>query len=683
MKFPRFICWLVSLVLTAAASAQLSFTYETDAVLLSSGDFGTPDGRRDVVLVDRVTGNMLIGKQNSTGQIDWTAPEPTGITGVTGLAVEKLNGTTSDVAAVTAPTANRITLASLPGGIAQLNFRHLFPTNPGVHGLAPFDANADGTSDLLAVGNRGTSSLPHDYEMITNVPTTATLLWQKNYGVPTHRIYRVVRKTGTTPVVAEFFNTTFYLENIVPGGLSGALPLSGVTIAANSLLTYGNFDGSAYAQVIIYTPGATTAKAAKVTEPAAGSFGWATATTLTFPLAVKQLVTIPTGTATVRLGVLYTNGTGAIFSFDGTTLTLRNTIVNANLEWLCPTENDILISKNSTGWFRYNTSSTNATLAPTQFGAMTDFGGKARVSNVVFFSNEPFVDPSAAPLAQAAVREWSTATSGSALAWNISSAPITAAGIGSATTTAYTPAASASFALPNQYRANISFKNLEPSSGPRTADLTIDPASGNFPVGEELNVRISPTSASQSVFFRINGGSWTSYNASDPPTVQAATTIEAYTSGSAGKSPTRSATYTFAAKSPLILGASTDADNDGMPDAWEKAFNLASPTADADGDGVSNLDEYLAGTDPRDASDFPEGILQLRHSVVTNGGVRTLRLAWDSALGNAILEASETLLPGSWQTVSSGIVTEGSEKVHYASLSSGSPVKRFFRLRNP
>lgn len=683
MNIPRSICWLVSLVLTAGAGAQLSFTYETDSVLLSSGDFGTPDARRDVVLVDRATGNMLIGKQNATGQIDWTTPEPTGITDVTGLAVEKFNGTTSDVAAVTAPAANRITLASLPGGVTQLNFRHLFPTNPGVRSLAPFDANADGTSDLLAVGNRGTGPSPYDYEMLTNVPTSATLLWQNNYALPTHRVYRVVQKTGTAPVVAEFYNTSFYLENITPTGITGARILGGVGVAANSLLTYGNFDGSAYAQVIIYTPGSTTAKAAKVTEPTAGNFGWAAATTLAFPLAVKQLVTIPTGTATVRLGVLYTDGTGAIFSFDGTTLTLRNTIVNANLEWLCPTENDILISKNNTGWFRYNTSSTNATLAPTQFGAMTDFGGKARVSNVVFFSNEPFVDPSATPLAQASVREWSTATSGSAFSWNVSAAPITAAGIGSSTTTAYTPAASSSFALANQYRANISFKNLEPAAGPRTVELAIDPASGNFPVGETITVTVSPSSSGQAVFYRLNGGTWLSYDAGDPPTVSAATTFDAYSSGSAGKSPTRSTSYTFTAKSPLTLGASTDADNDGMPDAWEKAFNLSSPTADADNDGFSNLDEYLANTDPRDASDFPQGILELRHSIVTNGGVRTLRLAWDIALGNAVLEASETLLPGSWQSISSGIVTEGSEKVHYSTLSAGSPMKRFFRLKNP
>ena len=48
---------------------------------------------------------------------------------------------------------------------------------------------------------------------------------------------------------------------------------------------------------------------------------------------------------------------------------------------------------------------------------------------------------------------------------------------------------------------------------------------------------------------------------------------------------------------------SYDGDNDGLPDAWEREHSLAigitdGGSGDADGDGISNLTEYLDGTNP-------------------------------------------------------------------------------------
>ncbi|WP_054693178.1 choice-of-anchor U domain-containing protein [Desulfosarcina cetonica] len=50
-----------------------------------------------------------------------------------------------------------------------------------------------------------------------------------------------------------------------------------------------------------------------------------------------------------------------------------------------------------------------------------------------------------------------------------------------------------------------------------------------------------------------------------------------------------------------------DNDNDGMPDVWEAYYGLDPTTndgaGDLDGDGISNLDEYRAGSEPDDAGD--------------------------------------------------------------------------------
>ncbi|MDD4736487.1 MAG: endo-1,4-beta-xylanase [Kiritimatiellae bacterium] len=59
----------------------------------------------------------------------------------------------------------------------------------------------------------------------------------------------------------------------------------------------------------------------------------------------------------------------------------------------------------------------------------------------------------------------------------------------------------------------------------------------------------------------------------------------------------------------VITLSAADSDGDGMPDEWEDLYGLnadgSDADQDADGDGVSNLEEYIALTSPTDDESFP------------------------------------------------------------------------------
>lgn len=72
-------------------------------------------------------------------------------------------------------------------------------------------------------------------------------------------------------------------------------------------------------------------------------------------------------------------------------------------------------------------------------------------------------------------------------------------------------------------------------------------------------------------------------------------------------------------ESPVTAGG--DTDTDGMPDTWEQTYFGGTSTTnggiyqDADGDGVLNIEEFIAGSSPTSSSSGP----MLDHTTLTNG----------------------------------------------------------------
>ena len=98
-----------------------------------------------------------------------------------------------------------------------------------------------------------------------------------------------------------------------------------------------------------------------------------------------------------------------------------------------------------------------------------------------------------------------------------------------------------------------------------------------------------------------------------------------------------------------------DSDFDGMPDSYENAHGLnpnngADANTDADGDGQSNLAEYLAGTDPQDANSVLRitGISRNGSNVTVSFNAvanKSYRLEYKNAMNDALWQPVSDLTP--------------------------------------
>ncbi|MGI8964775.1 MAG: fibronectin type III domain-containing protein [Limisphaerales bacterium] len=103
--------------------------------------------------------------------------------------------------------------------------------------------------------------------------------------------------------------------------------------------------------------------------------------------------------------------------------------------------------------------------------------------------------------------------------------------------------------------------------------------------------------------------------------------------------------------SSVASGTTLGGDNngDGLPDDWQALYwgnnpaNWPSPSADSDGDGASNLMEFLAGTDPRN----PASVLRVRLTKTPQGFL----LSWNTRPGFVYQVQSAINNPRLWQNL--------------------------------
>jgi hypothetical protein len=123
-----------------------------------------------------------------------------------------------------------------------------------------------------------------------------------------------------------------------------------------------------------------------------------------------------------------------------------------------------------------------------------------------------------------------------------------------------------------------------------------------------------------------------------------------------------------------------DTDSDGMPNSWEALYNFNQNSAadaggDADNDGLSNLQEYIAGTHPRDPSSY------LRINVVA-GTPDVAVLQFNAVAGKTYtIFYSDSLAPGTWFRLVDIAPRDATGPLTIYDSTAQGP--RFYRLRTP
>ena len=547
----------------AGINAATAFVYDTGMEILTSGDFNN-NGSPDMLVLDKVTGNVRLGLLDLAGNLSWSAPLVSGVENVSSAAVGKFLTNNAYALAVTSANLNRINLISLANTNSAGTPAVMAPLGIGPHTLVtldnPLGAAVAAPTNLLVATSRNQNDLEQleRIQVFNGFAITPFTPAQFNEDGAFERGNALALNPANVPSFAaglvrgtnaDRFDILQFTNS--PGGIL----ISCTNLSSGSDYTFGNFNGEIFPRFAFYQPGVSNFTVGALITNSSG-FQFGTNVTVTLTSAVQRIFYLPPATSGTFLAE-FSGGVQAI-TFSGSNVVAGPIYGNGRassnnvLTGIVPLENGQFVLLDAAAGAAASTHAQVMSFDGTSFSQLSAstlpaVSSRATRANVWLFQTEPFVNRDAGFISSLTAPDWSDQVSGLPAAFSVLKEVDSGSGTGLGSFTTNNlgpPPAGANFGLPNQVADGISVFSY---ASPRPAEpttITISPPPGFY--SAPIQVSFSTVASGGTVFYRVGAAdTWHLFSATFPLTNDAA--VDYYGYGAASlRSRLLTANFSFA-----------------------------------------------------------------------------------------------------------------------------------------
>ncbi len=558
-------------------AAPAAFVYEATAEFLTAGDFNG-DGRADALVLDKLTGHARVGYQNPGGGLDWAPGVPTGADPATALAVGRFSQTNSDAIAVTAAGLNRIHILNLSNPSNTPSPAIVNPAHAEVSLLVGLDAPLGTAADWswLDAGahDPGITLLDLFAFVGDGVASFQDQIAAEGFLSSASSFRRSASDATLLAALRRGSNDTFvayaYTNTAAPVLARSNLP-------PHSEYVFGYFNTEPYPRLLFYAPGESNV----IVQPLiynGTAFEFGAATLNAFDAAVQRvffveeetngLVVIHFGDGVVSGLRLPGGGGGQLQLTAGFAVGVAGNSIQGvvplglgKLALLSASSNSL-----STTHAQVFTADDAGNYAQTSSSTLSSLTSATTRGNVWLFQTDPFTSSAAALIGSLNAPVWSSAVTGlpGLLSVRVESDGGVTDGLGSPATNNFGSAPDGTtYALPNQYREDISFFGYAPGRAPEPSVVTISPSPGAY--AAPLQISFITQNPGDDVYYRSGAGEWWQLYAG-PFALTNDASIQYYGSAPSGlRGRTQLASYSLGRTDPPPAGLATEGTNQPPP----------------------------------------------------------------------------------------------------------------------